>query len=142
VPFFDLFGYETAHFSSPKDEDIKLTIPARTDGYPYYQNTEQNHISQAANLFKSAYDETTAIAKGKPIWITETGWPSSGPTENQAIASVANAQAYWKAVGCGILFGKINTWWFQLNDYPLYGAIAFGVTGNNISSNGIFDMKC
>jgi glucan endo-1,3-beta-D-glucosidase len=127
---------------APKYGGIKLIIPIHPDGYPYYQNTENNHISQGANLFKSAYDETTAVAKGKPIWITETGWPSSGPTENQAIANVANAQAYWKAVGCGILFGKINTWWFQLNDYPVDGEISFGVTGNNISSKGIFNLAC
>jgi glucan endo-1,3-beta-D-glucosidase len=58
------------------------------------------------------------------------------------VANVANAQAYWKAVGCDILFGKINTWWFQFNDYPSNVDIAFGVTGNGISSNGIFDLSC
>jgi len=112
------------------------------DGYPYYQNTQANDISQALNLFNDAYSQTLAASQGKPIWITETGWPTTGPTENQAVANVANAQAYWDSVGCGKLFGKINTWWFQFNDYPSSGSITFGVTGNGISSNGLFDLTC
>lgn len=43
------------------------------DAYPYYQNTQQNDISQGASLFKSAYQATVAVSQGKPVWITETG---------------------------------------------------------------------
>lgn len=83
-----------------------------------------------------------AVAQGKPVWITETGWPVSGPTEAQAVASAANARAFWEAVGCNTLFDKINTWWFQLDDYPTTPIPAFGVVGTAISTTPLYDLSC
>jgi len=113
-----------------------------TDAYPYYQGTMDNDISQASALLQSAYDQTVSAAQGKPVWITETGWPVSGPTVNQAVASSDNSQAYWDAVGCGILFGKINTWWFQLDDYPTVPTPAFGIIGTALVTTPLYNLTC
>ncbi|QDS76091.1 hypothetical protein FKW77_006201 [Venturia effusa] len=42
------------------------------DLYPYYQNTKDNSIGNAADLFTEAQSATLAAAGGKPVWITET----------------------------------------------------------------------
>ena len=79
------------------------------DAYPYFQFQNENGIDNAESLFFSAYDQTVAAVGGKPIWVTETGWPVSGETERLAEPSLANAKRYWDQVGCGRLFGKVNT---------------------------------
>lgn len=74
------------------------------------KDTLSNSISDGQSLFNSAFDQTKSAVGGKPVWITETGWPVSGPTRNLAVASVENAKTYWDTVGCSY-FGVTNTWW-------------------------------
>lgn len=108
------------------------------DAYPYYQTTDANTVSNGLSLFETAYQETTAVAGGKPVWITETGWPVTGPTENGAVASAANAETYWQQVGCGFAFDKIPTFWYDLVDG---GAVpSFGVTGG--STTPLYNLAC
>jgi glucan endo-1,3-beta-D-glucosidase len=108
------------------------------DEYPYYENTNVNSVNNASNLFFAAYDRVAAIAGGKPIWITETGWPTSGPTENLAVPSVANAETYWKSVACALIAKNIPTWWYILNDAganPSFGVETDGETP-------LYDLSC
>jgi len=112
------------------------------DAYPYYETANGNDISNAANLFSSAYSQVVAVAQGKPVWVTETGWPVSGPTEGQAVASTANARTFWTSVGCSTLFDQVNTWWFQLDDYPTSPNPAFGVVGTDITTTPLYDLSC
>ncbi|KAJ5175975.1 glucan endo-1-3-beta-glucosidase eglC [Penicillium canariense] len=109
------------------------------DGYPYYQTTMSNGIDQGKSLFDDAVAKTKAVANGKEVWITETGWPVSGPNEGDAVASVANAKQYWDQVGCP-LFGETNTWWYMLADAG--SSPSFGVTGSTSSTNPLFDLSC
>lgn len=111
------------------------------DGYPYFQNTQANGIANAKALFDESVAATKGAAKGKPVWITETGWPVSGPTENEAVASVENAKAYWDEVGCP-LFGSTNTWWYTLQDaVPDTPSPSFGIVAGG-SSTPLFDLTC
>ncbi|ANB12238.1 Bgl2p [Sugiyamaella lignohabitans] len=112
------------------------------DLYPYFQNTMANSIDVAKNLFWDAIDQTQANAQGKDIWVTETGWPVSGPNENQAVASLANAKTYWDEVGCDI-FTKMNTFWYTLQDAsPVTPSPSFGVVGSQLSTTPLFDLTC
>jgi glucan endo-1,3-beta-D-glucosidase len=112
------------------------------DGYPYFQNTMANSISDAKALFDEAVGKTEAVAKGKEVWITETGWPVSGNTENLAVANLANAKTYWDEVGCP-LFGKTNTWWYILQDAnPVTPNPSFGIVGSTLSTTPLFDLSC
>jgi len=112
------------------------------DAYPYYQNTIDNSIGNANATFFSALDQTIAASTGKPVWITETGWPVSGPTDGQAVASIANAQTYWDEVGCSIL-GKYNTWWYTLQDAPQPATNpSFGVVGAPLSTTPLYSLTC
>jgi glucan endo-1,3-beta-D-glucosidase len=112
------------------------------DAYPYYQNTIDNSIGNANATFFSALDQTIAASTGKPVWITETGWPVSGPTDGQAVASIANAQTYWDAVGCSVL-GNYNTWWYTLQDAPQpTGNPSFGVVGATLGTTPLYSLTC
>lgn len=51
-----------------------------TDLYPYYENDKENGIENAKKIFDNTLKNTTRSAKGKEVWITETGWPVSGPS--------------------------------------------------------------
>ena len=106
------------------------------DAYPYYQYTMANSIQNGESLFNAAYQATLAASEGKPVWVTETGWPVSGATENEAVPSIQNAQTYWDQVGCGLLFGQVNTWWYQL------AGDAFGVCATDTTTSPLYDLSC
>lgn len=113
------------------------------DGYPYYESDQpDNSISQAQRLFFESYNKTVGVSKGKPVWITETGWPVSSPQDfGKAVASIENAKKYWHDVGCRI-FGQINTWWFTLDDAKKDPKeISFSVVKPTLGEP-LWDLKC
>jgi len=112
------------------------------DAYPYFQNSMSNGIGSGKQLFNDALEATKKAVGGKDVWITETGWPVSGPTENLAIPSTENAETYWQEVGCP-LFGNVNTWWFTLQDSdPSVPSPSFGIVGSSLSTKPLFDLSC
>jgi glucan endo-1,3-beta-D-glucosidase len=111
------------------------------DAYPYFQNTQSNGIENGKSLFEAALSDTQAAVGGKELWITETGWPVSGSTQNLAVPSTENAKKYWDEVGCP-RFGKVNTWWFTLQDAtPTTPNPSFGLVGAG-SDTPLFDLSC
>jgi exo-beta-1,3-glucanase (GH17 family) len=56
--------------------------------YPYFQNTA---IENAANVFWQSVTDTrnavNRVSPGKWVWVTETGWPVSGPNSGAAVSS-------------------------------------------------------
>lgn len=99
------------------------------DAYPYYETTKANSIGNANATFWDDYTSTVAVSQGKPVWITETGWPVSGPTSNEAVASVDNAQTYYSDVACLAYSDNINIWWYTLQDAgssPSFGVVGAG----------------
>jgi glucan endo-1,3-beta-D-glucosidase len=132
----------TAWVNGSNDAVISACDFIGVDAYPYFQNTEANSIDAGYQVFFQAYNNTQGAVGSKPVWITETGWPVSGPTSNLAIASITNAQTYWDQVGCAV-FGKINTWWFTLQDsYPTTPAPSFGIVGTQLSTTPLFNLTC
>jgi glucan endo-1,3-beta-D-glucosidase len=113
-----------------------------TDLYPYYESGKAvaNTIDNATILFDAAINATLAVAGDKPVWITETGWPTSGPNFGDATPSVSNAQTYWDEIGCK-LFGKTNVWWYDLFDTNTDDTANFAVT-DSLSTTPIFNLTC
>lgn len=111
------------------------------NSFPYFESTKPNAIEQAESNFWSAVDATTSVAGGKPVWVTETGWPHKGPQQGAAVASVQNARTYWSTVGCA-LFGQRTTFWYTLKDANTAQTdISFGITPVD-SSTPVFDLTC
>lgn len=112
-----------------------------TDAYPYFQsNKGNNSIENALTLWTEAIEAANAAANGKPVWITETGWPAEGATWGNAVASVENAKRFWDDVGC-TLFGKVNTWWYILRDSNPDNDALFAIT-DSLSTTPKFDLTC
>jgi glucan endo-1,3-beta-D-glucosidase len=111
------------------------------DEYPYFENGKGNDIKNAPALFDKAYNAVVAVAGSKPVWVTETGWPVSGPNWDQAVPSVANAQYYWDNIGCRSLFGKIATFWYTLRDANTTDAPSFEIT-QDLSTTPTFNLTC
>lgn len=109
------------------------------DGYPYYQVQMSNGIDNAKNLFDDAFQKTQSVAQGKEVWMTESGWPVSGPTWGDAVASIPNAKQYWDQVACPLL-GNVNTWWYTLQDAG--ASPSFGVTSGATDTTPIYDLRC
>lgn len=98
------------------------------DAYPYFESTKPNSIGNANSTFWADYSATADAVSGKPIWITETGWPTSGPTMNEAVPSVDNAKTYFEDVGCSAFSAGINTWYYTLQDADTDASVpSFGV---------------
>jgi glucan endo-1,3-beta-D-glucosidase len=112
------------------------------DGYPYYETTKANSIANANATFWDDYSATAAVAQGKPVWITETGWPVSGATLNEAVASVDNAKIYYDDVACHAFSHDIPTWWYILQDTgadPSFGIVGAGTPP---PTTPLFSLAC
>ena len=105
----------TAYVNGSNNAVIEALDWVGVDAYPYFQTVNENSIQNAQQLFFDALQATEGAAQGKPVWVTETGWPVTGPQSGLASSGTENAEQYWKAVACRLL-GNVNTWWYQLND--------------------------
>lgn len=65
----------------------------------------------------------------------------AGPNFGQAVASVENAKKYWDQVACRLL-GKIDTWWFTLDDHKADPKeISFSTIKLDLG-DPLFDLAC
>lgn len=124
------------------------------DIYPFFEKDPKvrefipgnlsNTIDNAVTFFDALYEVTLNASKGKPVWITETGWPyaNKGKPWGQAKASVANQQTYWQEIGCSKLFGRINTFWYTLRDGNPDSDINFAVVADDLDLGPRFDLTC
>jgi len=112
------------------------------DGYPYWQTTDDNVVANGKSLFLESYNMVTAVAGDKEVWVTETGWAVSDAKggEGKSIASVDDAKIYWDDVGCDVLFGQINTYWYMLNDGS--ATPSFGLTDSDDNTTPLYNLTC
>lgn len=112
-----------------------------TDGYPYFQTNDTNSVQNGNKLFQDSLNavrsSVTAAGSSAWVWVTETGWPTTGNTLNQAVPSIENAQLYWKSVACP-LFNTAHTFWYSLHDVG--ASPSFGVLDSN--GNLQYDLSC
>jgi glucan endo-1,3-beta-D-glucosidase len=115
------------------------------NAYPYYQSKADNRIQNANTTFWKQYTDTVAKAQGKPVWVTETGWPVLGATNGQAVPSVKNARIYWKETACSLMAAGINMYYWNLqtaqNGNPLPD---WGVKGSNnvVTTPARYSVTC
>ncbi|KAH7189287.1 glycoside hydrolase superfamily [Fusarium flagelliforme] len=132
----------TAYANSSNNAVIEACDWLGMDAYPYFEDTKNNPISEGAQLFKDAWNEVKAVANGKEIWVTETGWPVSGKTVGKAVPNLKNARTYYEEVACP-MFGDINVWWYTLQDSaPQTPNPSFGVIGSELTEKPLYDLSC
>lgn len=75
--------------------------------YPYWEGIDIGHALAAVH---DAYQEVLKIAGGKPVIVSETGWPTCGNPVGAAIPSLANSR----------FFALNFLAWAQVNDVPYF----------------------
>lgn len=45
------------------------------NSFPYFEDTLPNSIEDGESVFYNALGATEGVSGGKPVWVTETGWP-------------------------------------------------------------------
>jgi glucan 1,3-beta-glucosidase len=86
-------GYVDAYF----EFDVKPRITAACDVilancYPYWEGC---HIDYSLLYMKEMYNKAKRAANGKPVIISETGWPSQGTNFGAAMPSDENFMKYF-----------------------------------------------
>jgi exo-beta-1,3-glucanase (GH17 family) len=86
-------GYVDAYF----EFEVKPKITAACDVvlancYPFWEGC---HIDYSLLYMKEMYNKATRAAKGKPVIISETGWPSQGSNFGAAMPSEENFIKYF-----------------------------------------------
>ncbi|KAH6635543.1 GPI-anchored cell wall beta-1,3-endoglucanase EglC [Chaetomium sp. MPI-SDFR-AT-0129] len=126
------------------------------DAYSYWQGKMENGVEQAGRLFNVAMVETDLVVEKvweegglfsnktlTPVWVTETGFPVSGMTVGKAVPLAENALRFWQEVGCGMLFGRVNTWWYTLRDVSRGTPVpSFGILGGSMGGQPLFELSC
>ncbi|KAK8068807.1 glucan 1-3-beta-glucosidase [Apiospora phragmitis] len=113
------------------------------DIYPFFEDDLGNAFANVTEVWNYTLGvaEQAASAAKKPIWFTETGWPSSGQKFGEAEPAVESAASYWQQIGCKLLFGQHNVWWFTLEDTNPEDKQRFAVT-DDLSTKPNFNLTC
>ncbi|RCI16485.1 hypothetical protein L249_3278 [Ophiocordyceps polyrhachis-furcata BCC 54312] len=134
-----------------KDPSNKAVIEAvdwiGLDAYAYYDDDMDNYVTNASDLLDMAVAATEkaikeATGSSRPIWLTEIGWPVSGPEWNKGVASVKNAKYFWDDIGCRRLFNKVPTFWYTLRDSNPQNEMKFAITEKGDLNKARFELGC
>lgn len=63
-----------------------------------------------------------------------------GPSEGEAVAGTSQAKSYWDDVGCDLLFGKYNTYWYTLTETG--ASPDFSISETNSNTSPLYDLTC
>jgi glucan endo-1,3-beta-D-glucosidase len=135
----------TAYVNASNNAVISALDFIGVDAYPYFQTTMANSIQNANATFYDALKQTVAASQGKPVWVTETGWPVIGAQQNQAVASPQNARIFWEDVSCSLMAKNVNFYYYMLQEAQ-YGNPSpdFGIKGPGdlMQIKPRFDLTC
>ena len=83
--------------------------------YPFWEGC---HIDYSLLYMKDMYRRTLAVAKGKKVIITETGWPNRGQTFHGAVPSLESAIRYYINTQLWSMNDDIDIFYFSSFDEP------------------------
>lgn len=81
--------------------------------YPYWEGA---HIAHAGIYLQEMFNKVKAVANGKEIIITETGWPSKGDLVGEAVASKENQMLYYMEVQLWAKQANVQLFYFSSFD--------------------------
>lgn len=81
--------------------------------YPFWEGSP---LEMSAAYVKAMYNSVNSISQGKEVIISETGWPSDGESQGQAIASELNAALYFAAIQNWTKSNNIAAFYFSSFD--------------------------
>lgn len=107
-------GYVDAYYEFVRKPHISDACDViLSNCYPFWEGTEfQYSLGHMQHMFQLA----KAAAKGKPVIITETGWPSQGATFGAAAPSHKNAMKYFINTQLWAIDENIDVFYFSSFD--------------------------
>ena len=106
-------GYVDAYYQLMDRPDLLAACDViLTNCYPFWEGSD---IHKANGYLKRMYQLTLEVSKGKPVIITETGWPNKGSKREAAEPSSINAMKYFINVSK----------WHRENQLPLFYFTSF-----------------
>ncbi|KAI8637954.1 glycoside hydrolase superfamily [Parasitella parasitica] len=102
------------------------------NAFPYWEGVTAD---QGASTLMAHYDSVVQKANGKPVRISETGWPSSGGNFGASVASPANEKLYLSNVLCITRQRNIDLIYFSARDEPYKAGVEayWGVMYSNFT---------
>jgi exo-beta-1,3-glucanase (GH17 family) len=119
------YGWQSSGQTSPESPVAKAVDFFMVNNFPYFSNDATwGGSPDAFKSFTSDISFFEGIANGKPILVTQTGWPSNtkqfSPNSGAVQATVASEQAYWNLLDshCSDFFKakKIGWMWRDWDD--------------------------
>jgi exo-beta-1,3-glucanase (GH17 family) len=105
----------TVWVDRPSDPVVKASDFVGLNVFPYWEGTP---IDQGLTTLQKAIYATRTATGGKPLVVSETGWPSAGPAFGEAVASLVNLEKYFNEAVPWLLQQKIPYVWFSGWDEP------------------------
>jgi glucan 1,3-beta-glucosidase len=107
-------GYVDAYYEfAQKPAITELCDVILSNCYPYWEGTDFNYsLSHMQDMFRQA----KLAAKGKPVIITETGWPSRGESFGNSVPSPQAAMKYFINTQLWAMDENIEVFYFSSFD--------------------------
>jgi glycoside/pentoside/hexuronide:cation symporter, GPH family len=83
------------------------------NGYPFWEGA---HIEHAGVYLQEIYNKVKAVANGKEIIVTETGWPGNGQVVGEAVPSKANLMLYFMEAQLWAVQANVKLFYFSSFD--------------------------
>ena len=107
-------GYVDAYYEFVQHPDVtELCDVILSNCYPFWEGTDFKYSLQH---MQNMYHTAKMAGKGKPVIITETGWPSKGETLGGANPSVKNAIKYFINTQLWAMDENIGVFYFSSFD--------------------------
>jgi exo-beta-1,3-glucanase (GH17 family) len=81
--------------------------------YPYFEGIS---IDDAIPAMNGAYKDMSDMSVGKPVLISETGWPSAGEVKSKAVPSPENASEYFTGFVAWADSNQVSYFYFDAFD--------------------------
>jgi GPH family glycoside/pentoside/hexuronide:cation symporter len=86
-------GYVDAYYQFVENPElIEVCDVILANCYPFWEGC---HIDNATAYLNEMYNMVVKVANGKPVIVTETGWPNEGEVNQNAVPSKSNAMKYF-----------------------------------------------
>lgn len=98
--------------------------------YPYWEGVK---IDYAVSYVREVHALMESLSGGKPVYCAEIGWPSAGPTNDDAIPSIENSAFHFLNVASWARAEGITYFYFEFIDEPwkwIYEGIVGKYWGN------------
>jgi len=110
VAYADIYSVLLAHPNVMNAIDVIFV-----NYYPYWEGIA---VDQAIATIQNWHQLMLASAGGKPVVVSETGWPSDGASQGNAIASLTNANQYFQKFIFWANANNVDYFYFEAFDEP------------------------